>query len=297
MTEAALHWLEFLDASDRDSARFANAVRVENGRLTISPPSPRCALEQLSPDLIRIHQAGVVRALASALDCLAGVIIGVTALPMSILKADFGGARSRLSRISAAAGEGAKMQAQFAARLEANIAAAGPLGWLDWTIDLRNMLVHRGRRLELGQFVPRSPTLYGADAIPLLRARSVAHLPRDPGLSDVDVFLDTPWTLVLSEEAERTLHGLRDSTKTLIEATATDLLKLWHWRREQPEKLPQPTAQWPNGRSTQSTDFNGYAPGTLELAPHMGIMHPVTERRLRSAALDDPSRPQWATFD
>src|SRR4051812_49336003 len=28
MTEGSLHWLEFLDASERDSARFADTVRI-----------------------------------------------------------------------------------------------------------------------------------------------------------------------------------------------------------------------------------------------------------------------------
>jgi hypothetical protein len=125
------------------------------------------------------------------------------------------------------------------------------------------MLVHRGRRFEYGQFVPRSPLLYGADSQRLLRARRVTHLPRDPGRSDVEVFLDTPWTLVLTEEDERTLQGLIGSTKALLEATAKDLLNLWRWRRDHPASLRQPAPQWPNGRSTQSTGFNGYAPGTL----------------------------------
>jgi hypothetical protein len=75
MTEAALHWLEFLDAAERDSARFADAVQIENGRPTISAPRPRSPLDQLAPELVRVHYAGIVRALASALDCLAGVVI------------------------------------------------------------------------------------------------------------------------------------------------------------------------------------------------------------------------------
>jgi hypothetical protein len=297
MTEAALHWLEYLDASDRDSERFGDAVKMENGRPTMTAPRPRCPLDQLVPELIRIHYAGMIRGLASALDCLAGVIIGVTALPMNILKADFGKARAGLGKLSGAANDGARMQAHFAASLETSIAAAGPPGWLEWTLDLRNMLVHRGRRIEYGQFVPRTPVLYGADALPVLRARRVTNLPRDPGRSDVEVFLDTPWTLVLSEEGERTLQGLTGSTKGLLETTAKDLLEFWQWRRDHPAALRQPASQWPQGRSTQSTGFNGYAPGTLELAPGMAIVHPVFARRIHSAALDDRARPQWATFD
>ena len=297
MTEAALHWLEYLDASDRDSERFVDAVKMENGRPTMTAPRPRCPLDQLAPELIRIHYAGIIRALASALDCLAGVIIGVTALPLNILRADFGKVRTGLGKISGATNDGARMQAQFAAHLEASIADTGPPGWLDWTLDLRNMLVHRGRRIEYGQFVPRTPALYGADGQPVLRAQRVAHLPRDPGRSDVEVFLDAPWTLVLTEGSEQTLQGLINSTKALLEATAKDLLEFWHWRRSHPASLRQPVAQWQQGRSTHSTGFNGYAPSKLELAPGMAIMHPVAARRIHSAALDDPARPQWATFD
>jgi hypothetical protein len=297
MTEAALHGLEFLDAADRDSARFVDAVKMENGRPIMDAPRAKSPLEQLGPEFIRIHQAGIIRALASALDCLAGVIIGVAALPMSILRADFDRARTRLGKITGVANDGEKMQAQFATRLEDSITAAGPPGWLDWTLDFRNMLVHRGRRFEYGQFVPRTPALFGADGQPVLRARRVTHLPRDPGRSDVEVFLDTPWTMVLAEEGDRTLRGLVGSTKSCLETTAKDLLDFWQWRRDHPGSLRQPAAQWPNGRSTQSTGFNGYAPGTLELAPGMAMVHPVAARRFRSAALDDPSRPQWATFD
>ncbi len=54
------------------------------------------------------------------------------------------------------------------------------VGWLDWTLDFRNMLVHRGRRFEYGQFVPRSPILYGADAQRLLRARRVTAVSPRP---------------------------------------------------------------------------------------------------------------------
>ena len=91
--------------------------------------------------------------------------------------------------------------------------------------------------------------------------------------------------------------GLLGSTQTPLETTAKDLVDRWQWRRDHPGSLRQPASQWPNGRSTHSTGFNGYAPGTLELAPDMVMVHPIAERRFRSAAVDDPSRPQWATFD
>jgi hypothetical protein len=297
MTEAALHWLEYLDASDRDSARLAHAVKMLPSGPVIDLPRPRSVSEQLAPDLVRMHQAGLIRAIASSLDCLAGVIIGVAALPHSILKADFKQARTVLARIDDAASAGAKAQADFAARLESAIVAAGPQGWLDWTLDLRNMLVHRGRRIELGQYLPITPVLLGPDGKPAPRARRVSHLPRDPGRSDIEVFIDTPWKMVLHEEGTRTLQGLMNSTVLLLEAAAGHLLDLWRWRRAHPGDLRQPADQWKNGPSKQSTGFNGYAPGSLPLEPSMGMMHPITARRFHAAAVDDAARPQWTTFD
>lgn len=296
MTEAALHWLEYLGASDRDNARLADAVKMTPTGPVISPPRARHALDQLCPELIHIHQAGIIRALASALDCLAGVLIGVAALPMSILRADFDKARAKLAKINGAANAGANMQAQLAAQLEAAISSAGPQGWLEWTLDFRNMLVHRGRRLELGQFLRIEPILFGPDGQPAPRARHVSHLPRDPGRSDVEVFLGMPWNTVLHEGGQRTLQGLMNSSVQLLETMATHLLDLWRWRRDHPADLRQPAEQWKDGPSTQSTGFNGYASGSLVLEPGLGMMHPITARRFHAAALDDAARRQWATF-
>ena len=189
------------------------------------------------------------------------------------------------------------MQARFAGRLEASILSAGPTGWLDWTLDFRNMLVHRGRRLEHGQVLRRTPVLLGPDGEELLRARRVGHLPRDPARSDVEVLLEGNTRFLLTEEAGRTLNGLIGSTRNLIEALAEELLTLWHWRRVHPDALPPPAAQWKDGPAHNSTGFNGYAPGSLGLEPGMGITHPITARRIRAAALDDTDRPQWSKFD
>ncbi len=296
MTEATLHWLEYLDVSERDSARFAHAVKMLSSGPVIDPPRPRCACEQLAPDLVRMHQAGLIRAIASALDCLAGVIIGVAAWPQSILKADFKQARTVLARIDGSASAGTKAQADFAALLESAIADAGPQGWLDWTLDLRNMLVHRGRRIELGQYLPITPVLSGPDGRSAPRARRVSHLPRDPGRSDIEVFIDTPW-VVLHEEEARTLQGAMNSTVLLLEAAAGHLLDLWQWRRSHPGDLLQPAVQWKNGPSKESTGFNGYAPDSPRLKPSMGMMHPTMARRLKAAAVDDAARAQWERFD
>ena len=187
----------------------------------------------------------------------------------------------------------------FAQKFEALIVMTGPAGWLDWTLQFRNMLVHRGRRIHFGQFVPRTPVLYGADGQPVPRVRVVTHLPRDPSRSDVEVFLDADQLSapVLTEDAEQTLRGIFAVTHSLIEAVADELLDFWVWRQRHPDALPQPAKQWPKGVSTASTGFRGYAPGSFKYTPSMMMTHPVVVRRLRAAALDDSARPQWKTFD
>jgi hypothetical protein len=298
LIEASLHWLEFLDFAERESDRLAYAVKIENGEFVVKAPRRQSPFEDVGLELVRLHVAGMVRALAGALDCMAGSIIGVAALPTRILRADFGVVRSMLRKIvEKPSGEGQAVQAAFGNKLETVIASSGADSWLDWALAFRNMLVHRGRRIEVGQFVPRQPMLYGPDGKPVPRVSVINHLPRDPGRSDVEVFLQPTESPVLTEDAAQTLRGLLKSTTALVETVAGELLALWKWRRANPDKLNQPAAQWPNGVSTDSISFAGYAPGSFKYSPSMMMTHPVVVHRMRAAALDDKARAQWNNFD
>ncbi len=178
-----------------------------------------------------------------------------------------------------------------------HIAEAGPQGWLDWMLALR-ICLFIGRRIEFGQYLPKTTALWGPDGRRLLRAYRVTHLPRDPLRSDVDVFVNSPQSLLLTEDATDTLQGLMASTRYLIDTVATDLSELWKWRRSHPEELHQPAAQWPSVQAEESIGFAGYRPGKVELSPSAAMtMNPIQVRRFRSAALDDESRPLWTSFD
>src|SRR5688572_25814151 len=66
-------------------------VRDERtGEPRIRHPKPTCALDQLPGRLATLHVVGCLRALNSALDCLAGTIVGVAAIPTDIQRATFG---------------------------------------------------------------------------------------------------------------------------------------------------------------------------------------------------------------
>lgn len=284
LIEASLHWLEFLDFADRESDRLAYAVKVENGEFVVKAPRRLTPLDDVGSELVRLHVAGMVRALAGALDCVAGSIAAAVALPTSILRADFGVVRSTLRKLREKPhGEGQSIQAALGKKLETLIADSGANGWLEWALAFRNMLVHRGRRIEVGQFVPRQPMLYGPDGKPVPRVRVITHLPRDPGRSDVEVFLEPTNSPVLTEDAEQTLAGLLKSATDLIEAVGGALLDVWKWRKANPSKLPQPAAQWPKGVSTETGSFLGYSPGSFDYSPSMMMTHSVVVQRMRGS--------------
>jgi len=152
MVEAGLHWLEFLDQAEHEDSRYADVIKIRGGKIIADPPRCDSPLDELGATLVRMHVVGVVRALSGALDCLAGAVIGVSALPQDILRADFKKVQSGLQKMrdSPPPTLGRQRQDEFGKCLDDHVAPAGPKGWLDWMLAFRNMLVHRGRRVELG---------------------------------------------------------------------------------------------------------------------------------------------------
>jgi hypothetical protein len=299
LIEARLHLMELRDFRDREDQLIAHAVRHDhNGVPSIRMPERVRPLDDLSGHMIALHVAGFLRGIGSALDCLGATIVGVLALPASILRADLSTATRVLERVGNADANSGKLQTQFAADLSGFIAAAGPQGWLSWATDYRNMLVHRGRRLQLSRLERRGAIIYAADGRPVMLARSVMQLAQDPGLSDVEAFVSTATrSPVVTEDAATTLDGVMASTLTLSESTAEALVQVWTKRRANPSLLLQPKAQWVNGRSSLSTGFSGYQPGTVPFNVDTLVSNPTLVRRMRAAALEASALSRWSGFD
>jgi hypothetical protein len=84
----------------------------------------------------------------------------------------------------------------------------------------------------------------------------------------------------------------------MISETAKLLIDVWKLRRDNPQILTQPAAQWPKGAAmTPASVFQGYAPRSRDLSSSIASTHPIIERRFLAASLDDASRSQWDTFD
>src|SRR5712664_1588927 len=80
-----------------------------------------------------------------------------SALPLNILKADF----SKLTHYVTSPKrlpDMPQLHRELADTISRALARAGPDGWLEWVSGYRNMLVHRGRQMNLTKIVPeRSP--------------------------------------------------------------------------------------------------------------------------------------------
>ena len=285
LTEAGLHRLEFLNWRDRQNDLIS--IEGKNGPI---PPRSRCenALPALTDQMTTLHVAGVARALSSALDCLAGTIVAVIALPMEVLTAGFNRVRHHLKGVrkknSSSRTDNERRHADFSDWLEDSIAQSGPLGWVEWLLDYRNMLVHRGRRIQMGQIIPSE--VLGPDGLPA-RAIQITHLPRDPGRSDVQVLrdLDSLDGVLLSEDAGTTIDELVKSASSLAEAIAMELHRSWTWRRGHPSSMVQPLEQW--RERGHAVEFSGFKAREFNLAFSDGLvqMHPIMAKRLRAAAV------------
>jgi hypothetical protein len=204
LAEARLHVLSF-ERCLEDEARHVATMTPRTGH-----PRLTCAADALAARMATMHVAGFFRSIGSALDCLGAAHVGVLALRRNLLRTDLGDVR-RCAKTPAPNDAGSQLQQQFLTQLEAAIAAAGPAGWFDWTIDFRNTFVHRARRYQPFFLQPelavvdvtRTPIVLGQ------RGRPVPLMPQDPGHSDIEDLSDPQHLPLLTESGLTTLHSMR----------------------------------------------------------------------------------------
>jgi hypothetical protein len=107
-------------------------------------------------------------------------------------------------------------------------------GWLAWSLEMRNSVVHRGRLLRTWLNRPRRgpgvPLLVRTDTDPVYLMRMEPHLRRSPWLPDMHALTtqDRPATdLWLPEPAQRTLEHVRNGTVRVVERAARALTAIW----------------------------------------------------------------------
>lgn len=197
-----------------------------NGRCM---PGPDTTIDELL-DAKRLHRAitDFARAFGSTLDCLAATTIGVLGLPSSIQQAS-GGNLITLPEFRDAV---PRHQDAYRKRVESVLnehRAAEPAGWLEWTLELRNAVVHRGHLTQV--YLPRrrrqGPQIAVATSTPpQYLVRMEPHLRAQPWLPDM-LSLSTPGpaeaAIWLAEPAHHTTANLKARLIALIEGLASEL--------------------------------------------------------------------------
>lgn len=291
LAEAKLHYLEWLDAREKINEKVANViVKDSRGNTDIKMPQSISPLDDLPRKLEKMHLCGFFRAIGSSLDCLGATIIGVLALPYSLRKGDIERAKETLSKIVLSDDLGSKLQLDFRDFFETVKKSSGTEDWLEWVVQYRNMLVHRGRRLTHYQIIPRETPFYDSTGRWIPRAKSNMHLAKYPDRSDIEAFVKVK-DIILDEDAEITLSGIFQSCKNFSEIICERLVSIWRERRNKPLLLEQPSKQW--DKIPKDCKFIGYDSKSAPLNMDLGIGNPSLLRRMLSASVDDVHRKLW----
>lgn len=293
LVEAKLHYLEWLDARDRQNNRIVDGIKFRpNGEPYFKHPSSNAPIDDLPNRLEGLNLCGFFRGIGSSLDCLGAVIIGVLGLDTSLRHSSINIAERVLSDVKASGSLGTHLQIDFRDFFQSVKKSTGPEDWLDWADQYRNMFVHRGRRITHNQVHPREPRLYDSTGNWIPRATSTLHLAKYPDKSDAETLIKL--NMVLNEDADTTFKGVFRSTRELEEAICKRLLSIWEQRRTNPSLIEQPEGQW-SDKKLRKCVFVGYHPNAEPLNPNEITGNPVLFNRMLAASADDAHRADiWA---
>lgn len=179
---------------------------------------------------------------------------------------------------------GSQALKQLQADLEQGEATAGPAGWREWLLGMRNTFVHRGRRTSF--WVGDSDDDGAAGRLSL-------RLPLAPGLTDADAVVQAAGLIASTFPVPATdlLGEVSKTVDVFVAEACRALTHLWRVRRADPGLLPQSPKQWkqPEGLLIKLPAFRGYP----SLAQSRGLptslgLSPEGARRLGAAAVLHP---------
>lgn len=285
---------QFLSAIDGlvdalvDAAISVRDVDAYTGPTGLPYPDAADSLnDMLRYERLRASVAGFFDAAGTALDCLAAILIVVARAPLSVQRADF----TQLSRLDPAKVQPAAfaepvpdhqrdLWQQLVDELEVS-PDTGPADWLNWSLEMRNALTHRGRVTNV--YLPRR--ISGQIAVPRTRTpqslyRYDLHLRSRPWLPAIEgmlagTSLPASW---LDEPAGRTITGLFSQL-----VKYTERVVRWandRWTDPVQQSLVPPVKRWVLPPPPQ-LQFVGINPGGT--TPIAGAIGGINEEHIRLA--------------
>lgn len=240
--------------------------------------------------MLELHMAGFFRAVGSAIDCVGGAIVGVLGLKDRLLKSDFGRTASALQRATGGSQQPPPLLlAEFRDFLHRVDEESGPSGWREWATQMRNMLVHRGRRTHMFATDVDPAAVLSPAGTPFVRLRPRWYLPRSPALSEVEEMVTAGGAqgLTIRVEHAKAMAAVMGGVVAFAERICKRLSEVWQTRRENPSLIVQPAEQWGKFPSAACPGFGlngaGFDAGGAITSPEIAL-------RISAAAVDDARR-------
>jgi hypothetical protein len=235
---------------------------------------------------------GCTRAMASALDCLGAVAIGVTRMPRAITQASF----LDIERVATGNSVASTTPDQQRAWRDVHALCEAhrkkpPDGWREWLMDMRNVNMHHARQTHIhlqrirDKHQPQAVVVTREPAEMLkMTARFDLHLRRRPDLPDMQDFVASPTTtdLWINEPAQTTLAGIFIAVNELIEEAAQLLASWWRYTDKWSLAFPPPATKWAL-KSPPWPGFDGVAPNASPFPIGGSHVGPLQAERLALA--------------
>ena len=257
-----------------------------NGR---TMPGPQTTVEELI-DSMRSHRAitDFARAFGSIIDCIGG---GGNrgALPAKLDSRCVGAAAAISARVLGPASGGAAQARAAVGGCLGSMPDREPAGWLAWTLELRNAVIHRGHltgtwlplpRLAGQQFAVSTRT----DVAYLIRMEP--HLRGCPWQPDIFTLSEgnpAEALIWLPEPATVTLAEIKRRTVALVEAICALLRELFVGERDGwlvPEQQWRMARTSGTPRSAEAASFRGFEPDYPTPPLAQIRVHPYSAARL-----------------
>ncbi|MGV9836584.1 hypothetical protein ACWDUL_20680 [Nocardia niigatensis] len=296
LIDAAAHLENYRDAVRKETIFYARKVREANGG--VPALGARNDLDELRIATLTAEGKGFFRAIGSVFDTMAATVIGIGALNLNIVKADWGQLcttdpdptyprtsgqnYAKLRRALAAAGTpGGDAQDRLLQAVRGAVNAAGPENWVPWVHAIRNAYVHRSQWMDMLVMADKRNPEAGVHRLLPIQPQLVEGQQLQTATSLAD--------MMLSEDAEVTMTGLLGSVVPVVQAVTGACATTWIRRRSQPRMLVQPfDSAW---LPTAVPRFAGYDPDHAKAAiaaAKQVAFAPPTGRRL--AALNLPGK-------
>jgi len=289
LREAQLGLGQFNLAVAAAERRTRRQLRKTAGTDPVPPPSAAWELELLRRDSAITN---FFRAAGSVMDNLATAVAIIGGIDIEVVERFTWPGLESAIRKAGDVGSLSGGQSRLLDAIDDALGSSGPPGWLAWTLSMRNMLVHRPRRLWLTHLRTQ-----GDARAHIIGAQLDLLLPLNPAATDVEVMraggnLSAAFIL---EPAQEVMAGVFASIERVVGTLSEALAALYGQRAADPELISQPLTQWRPGLmpAERLPLFAGYNPSGTEPELTSLLTGEDMRARMAAAAVYDNRSEKW----